>query len=48
MYGEDASEKFWNNSLFTTNKISNINYVGFLRAVGSSSQALTNVFIGCK
>lgn len=50
LYGEDASDKFWNNSLFTTNKLSsdNINYVGFLRAVGSSSQSLSNVFIGCK
>lgn len=50
LYGEDASDNFWNNSLFTTNRISltNINYVGFLRAVGSSSDSLSNVFIGCK
>lgn len=52
LYGEDASDKFWNNSLFTTNKLSSdnntTNYVGFLRAVGSSSQSLSNVFIGCK
>lgn len=48
LYGEDANDKFWNNSLFTTNKIGNNNYVGFLRAVGSSSDSLSNVFIGCK
>ena len=53
LQGEDASDKFWNNSLFTTNTINTASnkyshYVGFLRAVGSSSQSLTNTFIGCK
>lgn len=53
LYGEDASDKFWNNSLFTTNTINTASnkyshYVGFLRAVGSSSQSLASTFIGCK
>ena len=53
LYGEDASDKFWNNSFFTTNTIDTgsnkySHYVSFLRAVGSTSNSLANVFIGCK
>ena len=53
LYGEDASDKFWNNSFFTTNTINTgfnkySHYVSFLRAVGSSSKSLANAFIGCK
>ena len=45
---ENMDDRFWNNSLFTTNTVDNQNYVGFLRGVGSSSKSLSNVFIGCK
>lgn len=53
LQGEDASDKFWNNSFFTTNTINTgsnkySHYVSFLRAVGSTSNSLVNVFIGCK
>lgn len=53
LYGEDASDKFWNNSFFTTNTIKTgtntySHYVTFLRAVGSTSNSLVNAFIGCK
>lgn len=53
LYGEDSSDKFWNNSFFTTNTIKTgtntySHYVTFLRAVGSTSNSLVNAFIGCK
>ena len=51
--GNNSSDLFWNNSLFTNNTIKRSSskyehYVSFLRSVGTSSKKETNVFLGVK